>query len=55
MTSATKVVDDKALMVLGTAPGEAMAETRTGTCLRISALGRIPQSVVAALTAAADT
>jgi hypothetical protein len=55
LTSATKVVDERTLIVLGTALGEAMAETRTGTCLMTSALGKIPQRVVAALTAAAET
>jgi hypothetical protein len=55
LTSATKVVEDRALMVATTAPGEAMAETRTGTCLMTSALGRIPHRVVAALTAAVET
>ena len=55
LTSATKVVEDRPLIVPGTAWGEAMADTRREMCLRTSGLGRVPQRVVAALTAAAET
>lgn len=55
LTSATKVVLDKVLIVLGTAAGEVIASTRGLMCLMISALGRIEQRVVAHLIAADET
>lgn len=55
LTSATNVVFERVLIVLGTAAGEAMASTRGLMCLMISALGRMEQSVVAHLLAAVET
>lgn len=55
VTSATKVVDERALMVEGTAVGEAMASTSLSTCGLRSGLYMVPVRVMAALRAAVAT
>lgn len=55
LTSATKVVLDKALMVEGTLVGLAMEETREPTWGMMSALGRMEQRVAAVFLACVET
>jgi len=55
VTSATKVVDERALMQAGTDSGLAMHLTRTGIWGTKSGLARVVQRDLAVLTAADET